>query len=83
MKWAHHMIGSHRVNSPPIDLRFLLLETRCPCVISFRTAYSFVGDLEGIVAKRRDGAYGEDWFKIRNPRYSQYEGRRELLERTR
>jgi ATP-dependent DNA ligase len=24
-------------------------------------------DLEGIVAKRRDAAYGEDWFKIRNP----------------
>lgn len=38
-------------------------------------------DLEGIVAKRRDGAYGLDWFKIRNPRYSQYEGRRELFER--
>ena len=38
-------------------------------------------DLEGIVAKRRDGAYGVDWFKIRNPRYSQYEGRRELFEK--
>jgi bifunctional non-homologous end joining protein LigD len=23
-------------------------------------------DLEGIVAKRRDAVYGEDWFKIRN-----------------
>jgi ATP-dependent DNA ligase len=38
-------------------------------------------DLEGIVAKRRDGAYGEHWFKIRNPGYSHYEGRRELFER--
>jgi hypothetical protein len=37
-------------------------------------------DLEGIVAKRREGAYGEDWFKIRNPNYSQYEGRHELFE---
>jgi bifunctional non-homologous end joining protein LigD len=38
-------------------------------------------DLEGIVAKRRDGAYGMDWFKIRNLGYSQYEGRRELFEK--
>jgi bifunctional non-homologous end joining protein LigD len=37
-------------------------------------------DLEGLVAKRRDGIYGEDWFKIRNPSYSQYEGRHELFE---
>jgi bifunctional non-homologous end joining protein LigD len=40
-------------------------------------------DLEGVVTKRRDGGYGEDWFKIRNPRYSQREGRGELLERKR
>jgi bifunctional non-homologous end joining protein LigD len=38
-------------------------------------------DLEGIVAKRRDAAYGEDWYKIRNPKYSQYEGRQELFEK--
>lgn len=38
-------------------------------------------DLEGIVAKRKDAAYGVDWFKIRNPTYSQYEGRRELFEK--
>jgi bifunctional non-homologous end joining protein LigD len=38
-------------------------------------------DLEGIVSKHRDGAYGECWYKIRNPRYSQYEGRRELFEK--
>ena len=38
-------------------------------------------DLEGVVAKRRDAAYGEQWFKIRNPNYSQYEGRRELFEK--
>jgi len=30
--------------------------------------------LEGIAVKRRVGAYGEDWFRIRNPQYSQYEG---------
>ena len=27
-------------------------------------------NLEGIVAKRKDGEYGRDWFKIRNPGYS-------------
>ena len=38
-------------------------------------------DLEGIVAKLKHGAYGERWYKIRNSRYSQYEGRRELFEK--
>ena len=38
-------------------------------------------DLEGIIAKRKDSPYGVDWFKIRNPTYSQYEGRRELFEK--
>jgi hypothetical protein len=28
-----------------------------------------------------DAAYGEDWFKIRNPNYSQYEGGRELFDK--
>jgi bifunctional non-homologous end joining protein LigD len=40
-------------------------------------------DLEGIVAKAKHEAYGEKWFKIRNPRYSQYDGRREFLEKKR
>jgi bifunctional non-homologous end joining protein LigD len=40
-------------------------------------------DLEGIVAKLKHGRYGEGWFKIRNPKYSQLEGRRELFERQR
>ena len=40
-------------------------------------------DLEGIVAKLKHGAYGKGWFKIRNPRYSQYEGRSELFEKRR
>jgi len=38
-------------------------------------------DLEGIVAKRKAGIYGESWFKVRNPVYSQYVGRRELFEK--
>src|SRR5215472_7103998 len=41
-------------------------------------------DLEGIVAKRKDGLYKPEetsWVKIKNPRYSQMEGRRELFER--
>lgn len=45
-------------------------------------------DLEGIVAKHKDGPYvamreESTWFKIRNPRYSQWEGREELFERDR
>jgi bifunctional non-homologous end joining protein LigD len=38
-------------------------------------------DLEGVVAKLKRGVYGQGWFKIRNPRYSQYEGRQGLFER--
>jgi len=33
----------------------------------FRTACEH--NLEGVVAKRKEGAYGQDWFKIRNPGY--------------
>ena len=40
-------------------------------------------DLEGMVAKLKHGRYGTGWFKIRNPSYSQREGRRELFERKR
>jgi ATP-dependent DNA ligase len=40
-------------------------------------------DLEGIVAKRAAGqnANGEDWIKIKNPNYSQKEGRGDLFRR--
>jgi hypothetical protein len=40
-------------------------------------------DLEDIVAKLKHGRYGEGWYKMRNPGYSQREGRRELFERKR
>jgi ATP-dependent DNA ligase len=41
-------------------------------------------DLEGIVAKWANGTYqcdgrGTSWLKIKNPAYSQIEGRRELF----
>src|SRR5208283_1569690 len=39
-------------------------------------------DLEGVVAKRKNGIYrndGKEWMKIKNPHYSQAEGRHELL----
>ena len=45
-------------------------------------------DLEGIVAKRKDSLYrvteksSRDWMKIKNPHYSQAEGREELFDRT-
>ena len=40
-------------------------------------------DLEGIIAKRKDGAYSPSspWLKILNPGYSQAEGRGELFRR--
>lgn len=38
-------------------------------------------DLDGVAAKLRAGAYGEHWYKIRNQKYSQYEGRSELFEK--
>lgn len=44
-------------------------------------------DLEGIVAKRKDSSYratekpSPHWIKIKNPEYSQKEGREELFER--
>ena len=40
-------------------------------------------DLEGIVAKRLKDPYGPRarWVKIKNPSYSQNEGRRELFDR--
>jgi bifunctional non-homologous end joining protein LigD len=40
-------------------------------------------DLEGIVAKRKVDPYGPEtvWLKVKNPTYTQGEGRRELFER--
>jgi bifunctional non-homologous end joining protein LigD len=42
-------------------------------------------DLEGIVAKRKVDPYGPNtaWYKIKNPTYTQAEGRGELFERHR
>ena len=39
-----------------------------------------VRNLEGIVAKRRMGTYTEHgWLKIKNPRYTQVEGRHDMF----
>jgi hypothetical protein len=41
-------------------------------------------DLEGIVGKWKDAPYGTEpssWTKIKNPAYSQAEGRRERFQR--
>jgi bifunctional non-homologous end joining protein LigD len=41
-------------------------------------------DLEGIVAKRKSGVYREDrqdWLKVKNPTYSQAQGRHDLFRR--
>jgi bifunctional non-homologous end joining protein LigD len=43
-------------------------------------------DLEGIVAKRKESPYwptehaSRDWIKIKNPNYTQAEGRAELFD---
>jgi ATP-dependent DNA ligase len=40
-------------------------------------------DLEGLVAKRKDGKYAaaDGWFKVLNPTYSQKAGRQDFFER--
>jgi len=40
-------------------------------------------DLEGLVAKRKDGKYAaaDGWFKVLNPTYSQKAGRQDFVER--
>jgi bifunctional non-homologous end joining protein LigD len=43
-------------------------------------------DLEGIVAKRADGGYTPEattWVKVKNPHYSQWDGRSDLFQRKR
>jgi bifunctional non-homologous end joining protein LigD len=42
-------------------------------------------DLEGILAKRKGDCYGPEtaWYQIKNPTYTQADGRRELFERGR
>jgi len=50
------------------------------------TNINLARDLEGIVAKRKLGIYKDDapaWLKLKNPTYSQAEGRHELLTRGR
>ena len=44
--------------------------------------FTLLGDIEGIVAKRKSDPYLPEhatWLKIRNPNYSQWGGREELL----
>jgi ATP-dependent DNA ligase len=43
-------------------------------------------DLEGIIAKRKNGVYredGKDCLKIKNPKYSRAEGRHDVLKHKR
>jgi hypothetical protein len=53
--------------------------------VSMQTAAAGFCDLEGIVAKWSKGTYqcdgrGTSWLKVKNPEYSQIEGRHELFE---
>jgi len=62
-----------------------VLTTRLPSRTLFETACRM--DLEGIVTKRKDSVYrasekpSPHWIKIKNPNYSQAEGRQEWFER--
>jgi ATP-dependent DNA ligase len=38
-------------------------------------------DLEGIICKSKTSPYPFTWIKVKNPNYSQAEGRREWFER--
>ena len=68
---------------PRVDSRIRLVEgVHARGVDFFRVAC--VHDLEGLVAKWKHGTYQSgpktSWSKIRNPRYSEWEGRRELFD---
>ena len=73
-----------RAIMPRIDSRLLYVDdVRRRGTELFRAACA--RDLEGIVAKWRDGRYETDgvstsWLKIKNPQYSQMVGRREVFE---
>jgi len=91
-----HDMRHERLTDRKLELRRILGTTTAPFMYAdhleqfgcalFEKACAL--DLEGIVAKRRSAPYiasAEEttWFKIRNPRYSQWVGRAELFERER
>jgi hypothetical protein len=56
--------------------------SRIYCSLTFEEVCN--NDLEGIVAKRKHGIYKSNsvgWLKIKNPKYSQAEGRHEMMTR--
>jgi ATP-dependent DNA ligase len=61
-----HLIYAHHVKSRGCELFRLICEQ----------------NLEGIVAKHKDGLYlpSTKWIKIKNPNYTQADGRHELFE---
>jgi ATP-dependent DNA ligase len=63
----------------PDDLRGAFVQGRGRALFDLMREH----DLEGIVAKRLDNPYDSrmKWLKIKNPDYSQKEGREELLNR--
>jgi hypothetical protein len=61
--------------------RTVLCGGRSAMIVPTATAKTSEKLSRGIVAKLAHGTYGKRWYKIRNPDYSQYEGRRELFEK--
>ena len=73
-----------RAIMPKVQSRILYVDHVVGCGRAlFKAACK--NDLEGIVAKWRYGTYqaghGTSWVKVKNPSYSQIEGRHELFER--
>jgi bifunctional non-homologous end joining protein LigD len=72
------------LKAAPPDLRYVEHFKGADGVAFFHACCS--QDLEGVIAKRRDSTYlnadhQSAWLKIKNPAYSQNEGREELFER--
>src|SRR5689334_14845773 len=91
-----HAVLSPIIRPYPPSLSLSVPSVRCSATttrsITTRKKYAAVTqassgrrDLEGVVAKWSHGTYhcdgrGTSWLKIKNPHYSQMEGRRELFE---
>ena len=80
-------MANERLEGELVNFFFFVDVDRAACVSveTGATLFRLVceQDLEGVVAKRKDAVYGGHPYKIRNPDYSQYQGRRELFEKRR
>ena len=80
-EWTDFLVAKWQLEPIELDIRYVDHLRGRGCAL-FDTACA--NDLEGIVAKWVHGTYqtgqGTSWLKVKNPAYSQMEGRRELFE---